>query len=85
MRAAGRAGCSLDCRWRSNEIGVYLDGVNGAAVRFRWVKAPTSTKLVQLAQRIVRRVGHFFEWQGLLERDVENSYLAGDAVEAGRY
>jgi hypothetical protein len=29
------------------------------------------------------RIGRFLERQGLLERDVENRYLAGDAVEAG--
>jgi hypothetical protein len=32
---------------------------------------------------IARRVGRFLERQGLLERDAENSYLAGEAVEAG--
>ena len=30
-----------------------------------------------------QRVGRFLERQGLLERDAENSYLSGDAVEAG--
>ncbi|MEZ5555274.1 MAG: transposase [Haliea sp.] len=29
------------------------------------------------------RIGRFLERQGLLERDAENSYLAGDAFEAG--
>ena len=29
------------------------------------------------------RAGRFLERQGLLERDAENSYLAGDALEAG--
>ena len=29
---------------------------------------------------LARRVGRFLERQGLLERDAENSYLAGDAV-----
>jgi len=47
------------------------------------VKAPTSTELTQLTQVIARRVGRFLERQGLLERDAENSYLAGDAVDAG--
>jgi len=41
------------------------------------------TLLVQLSQTIARRVGRFLERQGLLERDAENSYLAGDALEAG--
>ena len=50
---------------------------------FRWVKAPTSAELTQLSQTIARRVGRFLERQGLLERDAENSYLVGDALEAG--
>ena len=62
--------------------GVYVDQPDGT-VRFRWVKAPTSGELTQLAQTIARRVGRFLERQGLLERDAENSYLAGEAVEAG--
>ena len=62
--------------------GVYVDQPDGT-VRFRWVKAPSSGELTQLAQTIARRVGRFLERQGLLERDAENSYLAGEAVEAG--
>jgi len=61
--------------------GVYID--TWGATRFRWVKAPASAELTQLTQVIARRVGRFLERQGLLERDAENSYLAGDAVEAG--
>jgi hypothetical protein len=60
--------------------GVYVDQPNGTA-RFRWVKAPTSQELSQLAHTLARRVGRFLERQGLLERDVENSYLASDAVD----
>jgi hypothetical protein len=37
--------------------GVYVDGANGT--RFRWVKAPTSAELTQLAHRIAHRVA----WQ----------------------
>ena len=58
--------------------GVYVDHPNGTA-RFRWVKAPTSQELTQLAHTIAHRVGRFLERQGLLERDAENSYLASDA------
>ena len=47
----------------------------------RCVKAPTSAELTQLTHIIAPRVGHFLERQGLLERDAENSYLSGDAVE----
>ncbi len=60
--------------------GVYADSRHGAA-RFRWVKAPTSAELTQLAHTIAHRVGRFLERQGLLERDMENSYLASDAVD----
>lgn len=59
--------------------GVYLDRSDGT--RFRWVKAPTNQELTQLADIIAQRVGRFLERQGLLERDAENSYLAGDAAD----
>ena len=59
--------------------GVYVDTRHGAA-RFRWVQAPSSTELTRLAHTIAHRVGRFLERQGLLERDMENSYLSGDAV-----
>ena len=62
--------------------GVYVDGVNGLSARFQWTKAPTSAELTQLAHTIAHRVGRFLERQGLLERDAENSYLAGEALEA---
>ena len=64
--------------------GVYVDDTNGPSTRFCWVKAPTRAELTHLTHTIARRVGRFLERQGLLERDAENSYLAGDAVEAGR-
>ena len=47
--------------------GVYVERPDGLA-RFRWVKAPSSAELTQLADRIARRVGRFLERQGLLER-----------------
>jgi len=59
---------------------VYVERPNGTA-RFRRVKAPTGQELTQLAHSIAHRVGRFLERQGLLERDMENSYLASDAVE----
>jgi hypothetical protein len=62
--------------------GVYIEHPDGA-LRFRWVKAPTSTELAALTQTLARRIGHYLERQGLLERDAENSYLAGDDLEAG--
>ena len=60
--------------------GVYVDHPD-RKIRFRWVKAPTSQELTQLAHTIAHRVGRFLERQGLLERDAENSYLAWDAVD----
>lgn len=48
--------------------GVYLDGANGAATRFRWVRAPTSDELTQLVHTIARRIGRFLEKEGLLEQ-----------------
>jgi hypothetical protein len=65
---------------------LYLDGVyTGRAdgsVAFRWVKAPTSGELTELAQRIAQRIGRLLERHGLLERDAEGTYLAGEAVDA---
>ena len=62
--------------------GVYVERAYGA-VRFRWVRAPTSAEITHLVRIIARRVGRFLERRGLLERDVENSYPAGEAAESG--
>ena len=62
--------------------GVYIERPDGS-LRFRWVKAPTSAELAGLTQTLARRIGRFLERQGLLERDAENSYLGGDALESG--
>jgi hypothetical protein len=58
---------------------LLLDG----SLRFRWVKSPGGAELVRLTQTLVLRIGRFLERQGLLERDVGNSCLAGDGLEAG--
>ena len=63
--------------------GVYIDSENESNTRVRWVKGPTSAGLTQLTHTIAHRVGRFLERQGLLERDAENSYLSGGAVEGG--
>ena len=42
---------------------------------FHWVKAPTQEELLRLTHTLSHRVARFLEKQGLLERDVENSYL----------
>ncbi len=60
--------------------GVYVERSDGR-LRFRWVKAPTSAELTQLADTIARRVGRFLERQGLLERDAENSWLVGEDID----
>jgi hypothetical protein len=62
--------------------GVYVERPDGS-LRFRWVKAPTNAELAGLTQTLARRIGRFLERQGLLERDAENSYLAGDVIESG--
>jgi hypothetical protein len=36
-----------------------------------------------LTESLALRIGRFLERQGLLERDAENSYLAGHEVDAG--
>ncbi|KEZ75733.1 IS, phage, Tn [Salinisphaera hydrothermalis C41B8] len=60
--------------------GVYVECPDGR-VRFRWVKAPLSRELTDLADTIACRVGRYLERQGLLERDAENSWLAGQDLD----
>ena len=61
--------------------GVYVERING--LQFRWVSAPSTAELTQLTHAIARRVGRFLERQGLLACDAEQSYLAGEAIDAG--
>jgi len=61
--------------------GVYTERADGA-LALRWVKAPTSGELTDLAQRIAQGIGRLLERQGLLERDAENTYVAGEALDA---
>lgn len=63
------------------DAGVYIERPDGS-LRFRWVRAPISTELAGLTQTLARRIGRYFERQGLLERDAENSYFAGDVLES---
>lgn len=51
--------------------GIYEVAPLSARLRFRWVRAPTSAELTQLAPTMARRVGRLFEREGLLERDTE--------------
>ena len=61
--------------------GAYVDNKYGAALRFQWIKSPTSEELAKLTHTIAKRIGRFLERQGLLEQDAENSYLNSNAIE----
>jgi len=52
------------------------------SLRLRWVKAPNGAEIMQLAYTIAHRFGRFLKRHGLLESDAENSYLAGEGLEA---
>jgi len=59
---------------------IFLDGVyvpvEGAAPVFRHVPAPTGTELQELVQQIAVRIGRVLEQRGLIERDMQNAWLA---------
>ena len=65
---------------------MFLDGayqtVGGAEPVFRPVAAPESSDLQQLVEQIAARIGRVLEGRGLVERDLENAWLAAD-TEAG--
>ena len=60
---------------------MYLP-VDGAAPVFRHVPRPTGAELQALVQQIAARIGRLLERRGIVERDIENAWLAGDG-EAG--
>ena len=60
--------------------GVYAEDAWGK-VRFHRVKAPTQEELLHLVHMLSHRVAQFLERRGLLERDVENSYLVFEQQE----
>lgn len=63
---------------------LFLDGVyvtTGERLTFRRVPPPTVAALEKLVQLIRKRVGRALERQGLLVRDVENSFLTLDPAE----
>lgn len=62
--------------------GVFTEQANGR-LRFHPTKAPTAADLSELAHTLAFRIGRYLERQGLLERDIENSYLVGDEIETG--
>jgi hypothetical protein len=61
---------------------VFLDGayrtVGADAPVFRPVAAPESSDLQQLVEQIAGRIGRALERRGLVERDLENAWLATD-------
>jgi hypothetical protein len=54
---------------------VYVP-LEGAAPVFRHVPAPTGAELQELVQQIATRIGKVLEQRGLVERDLENAWLA---------
>ena len=65
---------------------LFLDGVfserTEGGLRFHPTKAPTAAELRELTRTLALRIGRGLERRGLLERDVENSYLVGDEIDA---
>ncbi|MCC7198428.1 MAG: transposase [Gammaproteobacteria bacterium] len=61
--------------------GVYLLDKDGQAV-FRHVPAPGAQDLQTLVEHIAERIGRALEKQGLIERDLQNAWLA-DFTEVG--
>ena len=62
--------------------GVYVDRTHGSGTRFRRVRAPTSDELTRLTHTIAKRIARCLERQGLLVRDVDDSYLAAHAMDS---
>ena len=62
--------------------GVYAENKQGKPRFFR-VNAPVPDKLSALLHTISHRVARFLECKGVLERDIENSYLQLDVMEDG--
>lgn len=54
--------------------GVYTTNRHGKG-RFQYVSAPLSDELTSLVHTIGHRIARFLERQGILERDMEQSYL----------
>jgi hypothetical protein len=62
--------------------GMYVERSDGP-FRLRLVNALTSTAPIPLTITLALRIGRTLERPGLVGRDAENSYLAGDRLEAG--
>ena len=66
---------------------IFLDGVYVPTCDqpvFRHVPAPTSAQLQGLVQQIAERVGRLLEKRGLVERDMENAWLATERTAGSR-
>jgi ribosomal protein S27E len=63
--------------------GVYVVERPDGSLRFPLGEGPEQRRADPTGADLARRIGRFLERQGLLERDAENSYLAGDGLEAG--
>ena len=70
---------AANCRGMSNRSSRTTSSAGGLST----ASAPTGAELSRLAHTIARRVGRFLEREGLLARDAENSYLAGEAEDEG--
>lgn len=57
--------------------GVYLPDGQHPPI-FRHVPPPTGAELQSLVQQIAERIGKTLEKRGLIERDLQNAWLAGD-------
>jgi hypothetical protein len=53
-----------------------VSAVEGAAPVFRHLPAPTGAELQELVQQIAARIGRMLEQRGIVERDMENAWLA---------
>ncbi len=67
---------------------LFLDGVyvtSGERLRFRPVPPPTVAALEKLVRGISERVGRVLERQGLLVRDLENSFLMLESADVSDF
>jgi len=64
---------------------LFLDGVyvvDGGHPVFRHLRSPDTRTLEGLIQTICHRVGTYLEHQGLVVRDIENTYRALESTKA---
>jgi hypothetical protein len=61
--------------------GIYAKNKYRKTTTFQRTSAPTQEELTILVHTISHRVARYLECQGVLERDVENSYLQLDGID----